>query len=156
VTHQAVEILRDGMISGRWVDTLPGRERLAKQLDISHQTIEEALRRCLQSLFRISPPTALIVGEDSILFAVRDHLANLGLIVPREISLICLDQNPKFSWCDPLIAHFVWDFTSINRRVVRWARNVALGRDDRRQTVTMARFVKGGTIGPVPTSHRSA
>ena len=36
------------------------------------------------------------------------------------------------------------------RRIVRWADNVARGKDDRRQTLTKAEFVEGGTIGPVP------
>jgi hypothetical protein len=49
-----------------------------------------------------------------------------------------------------MVAHFSWDTKSLNRRVVRWAKNVALGKDDRRQISTTAKFIKGGTIGPVP------
>jgi DNA-binding LacI/PurR family transcriptional regulator/biotin operon repressor len=112
----------------------------------------EGLRRCLDSLYRFTPPTVLITTEASILFAVRDYQARLGISAPGDVSLISLDQSPFFAWCDPLVAHFVWDARSINRRVVRWAKNVALGKDDRRQIFTTAKFIEGGTIGPAPNS----
>jgi DNA-binding LacI/PurR family transcriptional regulator len=110
----------------------------------------EGLHRCLESHFRTTPPTALISEEASILIAARDHLARRGIIAPRDVSLVCLDYDPSFDWCDPLVDHCIWDYDSIVRRVVRWAKNVARGKDDRRQTDSSARFVKGGTIGPAP------
>lgn len=108
----------------------------------------EGLHRCLESHFQISPRTALIAGEAPILLATRDHLARRGIIAPRDVSLICLEQDPWFAWCDPLVAHFTWDFAPIARRVVRWVKNVARAKDDRRQTAITARFVEGGMIGP--------
>lgn len=108
------------------------------------------LQRHLDTLFRHTPPTALMVSEPYLFIAVRDHLAQLGIIAPRDVSLISEDQDAAFSWCLPQVAHFQWDFTPIARRVVRWANNVARGKDDRRQTFSMARFIEGGTIGPAP------
>ena len=108
------------------------------------------LHSCLESYFKTTPPTALISEESAILLAVRDHLARRNIIAPRDVSLVCLDQDPSFNWCDPLVAHFTWDFAPIIRRVVSWAKNVARGKNDCRQTATMAKFVEGGTIGPVP------
>jgi hypothetical protein len=35
------------------------------------------------------------------------------------------------------------------RRVVRWAANVSHGKQDLRQSLTKAKFVPGGTIGPM-------
>ena len=110
----------------------------------------EKLRERLDSLFKISPPTALIAGEDCILTAVRDHLSRRGIIAPRDVSLICLGQNPHFSWCDPLVAHFVWDFKSLNRSVERWVKNLAIGKEDRHQKFITAEFIEGGSIGPAP------
>ncbi|MCE9520211.1 MAG: substrate-binding domain-containing protein [Verrucomicrobia bacterium] len=110
----------------------------------------EGLRRCLDSLYKVTPPTVLIVTEMSILLAVRDFQAQRGIIAPRDVSLISLDQNQFFKWCDPQVAHFVWDAKSLNRRVVRWAKHVAVGIEDRRQIFTKTSFVEGGTIGPAP------
>jgi DNA-binding LacI/PurR family transcriptional regulator/biotin operon repressor len=110
----------------------------------------EGLRRCLDSLYKVTPPTALITSETYIMLAMRDYLSRNGIISPRDISLISLDQSSFFTWSDPLIAHFEWDVRSINRRVVRWAKHVALGKEDRRQIFTTAKFIEGGTIGPAP------
>lgn len=108
------------------------------------------LHRCLESLFQVTPPTALIVEEIPTFLAVRDHLARRGIIAPRDVSLICLDHDPSFSWCDPLPTHFNAESAPLTRRIARWAGNVARGVEDRRQTFTHARFIEGGTIGPAP------
>ena len=65
------------------------------------------------------------------------------------VSLFCSDPDPAFAWCEPTISHIAWDSRPVVRRVVRWAANVSHGRDDRRQTLTKAEFVEGGTVGPV-------
>jgi len=109
------------------------------------------LHRCLESLFQVTAPTAIMVEEAPVFLAVRDHLARRGLIAPRDISLICLNPDVSFSWCDPQVTHFTYDYRSMIRRIVRWAKNAAQGKEDRRQTVTMARFIEGGTIGPAAT-----
>jgi DNA-binding LacI/PurR family transcriptional regulator/biotin operon repressor len=110
----------------------------------------EGLRLCLDSLYKITPPTAIISTEISILLSIRDYQAHHGVMSPRDVSLINLDSSPFFEWCDPMVAHFDWDIKSLNRRVVRWAKNVAFDKDDRRQVFIMAKFVEGGTIGPAP------
>ena len=110
----------------------------------------EGLHRCLESFFQVTPPTALIVEEIPTFLAVRDHLARRGIIAPRDVSLISLDFDPSFAWCDPLPTHFNADSAPLTRRIARWAGNVARGVEDRRQTFTLARFIEGGTMGPAP------
>jgi DNA-binding LacI/PurR family transcriptional regulator len=110
----------------------------------------EGLQRCLESLYKLTPPTALITSEIVIMIMMRDYLARRGIISPRDVSLISLDQSPVFTWSAPLIAHFQWDPKYLNRRVVSWVKNVALGKEDRKQIFTSAKFVDGGTIGPAP------
>jgi hypothetical protein len=82
--------------------------------------------------------------------AAKDHLARRGLLAPEHVSLICDDPDLTFGWCEPTIAHIAWDHRPIVRRVLHWAGNVARGRTDHRQSFTLARFVEGGTVGPVP------
>jgi DNA-binding LacI/PurR family transcriptional regulator len=110
----------------------------------------EGLHSCLESLFKVSPPTALLATEVPIMLATQNHLARRGIIAPRDVSLICHEFDPSFSWCDPQITHYTWDHLPISRHVVRWAKAVSLGRENKRQTVAMARFVENGTIGPAP------
>ena len=102
----------------------------------------------LDSLVGATPPTALILDETFLYNAAFHYLAKLGLRVPQDISLVCTDENTDFAWCEPSVAHISWDYRPVVRRVVRWAANVSHGKDDRRQTLTKAEFIEGGTIGP--------
>ena len=104
--------------------------------------------RLLQTLFRITPPTALIIDEAPFFVAAQQFLAGQELRVPGDVSLVCTDASPDFAWCQPPITHIRWDSRPVVRRIVRWAANVSHGRKDLRQTLTPAVFVRGGTIGP--------
>jgi DNA-binding LacI/PurR family transcriptional regulator len=102
----------------------------------------------LESLFKVSLPTAMIVDEVPFFLAVQQFLAGRGLRVPENVSLVCTDASPDFAWYRPSVAHIRWDSRPVVRRVVRWAANVSGGRQDLRQTLTPAEFVPGGTVGP--------
>lgn len=80
--------------------------------------------------------------------AAQQFLAGRGLRVPGDVSLVCTDADPALVWCQPSVAHIRWDSRPVVRRVVRWAANISHGKQDRRQTLTKAEFVSGGTIGP--------
>ncbi len=110
----------------------------------------EDLRRVLDELFRITPPTALIIDEAFLFHAAKEHLAHKGILAPEHISLICIDGDLTFEWCEPSVAHIQWASRPWVRRIVRWANNVSRGEDDRRQTITNVKFVDGGTVGPAP------
>jgi DNA-binding LacI/PurR family transcriptional regulator/DNA-binding transcriptional regulator YhcF (GntR family) len=103
----------------------------------------------LEALFQVTPPTALIVDESPFFIAARNFLAERGLRVPEDVSMVCTDADPAFDWCRTSIAHIRWDTGPVVRRVVRWADRVAHGMEDLRQRHTPAEFVAGGTIGPV-------
>lgn len=106
--------------------------------------------RCLGSLFRHTPPTAIVIDEVPHFFAAQLHLAQLGIIAPRDVSLICSDPNPAFNWCQTTVAHIDWDAEPMVRRMLRWADQVARGKEDRKQDYINAHFIEGGTVGPVP------
>lgn len=108
------------------------------------------LQRCLDSLFRNTPPTAMIIDEAFLFNVVQQHLARLGVVAPRDISLVCSDPYPTFAWHRPSIAHVRWDSRKVVQHVLRWANNVARGKPDREQHLTKATFVEGGTIGLAP------
>jgi DNA-binding LacI/PurR family transcriptional regulator len=108
------------------------------------------LQKLLNSLFRVTPPTAMIIEEAPLFFAVHQFLANRGIRVPQHVSLICTDADPAFTWCSPPISHIRWNPGPVIQRVVRWAARVRAGHRDIRQTLTPAEFVPGGTIGHVP------
>lgn len=110
----------------------------------------EELHHALDSLFRLTPPTALIIDDIALFFATMQHLAGIGIAAPDQVSLACTDSDPNFEWCRPHITHIAWDSGPVINRVVKWANNVSRGKDDRRETSAKAKLVIGGTIGPVP------
>lgn len=108
----------------------------------------DGFHRCLEELFRVTPPTALIVDEAPFFIATLLFCARNGLGVPEDVSLACCDSNPNFLCCKPPITHINWDIDPVVRRIVRWANHTSLGKDDCKQTNSKATFIEGGTIGP--------
>lgn len=107
-----------------------------------------SFHRCLDSLFRHTPPSALLISESALFFATQQYLSSKGLAAPRDVSLISLDHHPAFDWFEPEVSRIVVDTRRFVPRIVNWAENVANGREDRRETLIRAKFVEGGTIGP--------
>jgi len=108
------------------------------------------LCRCLDSLFAHTPPTALIFDEPQLFTAARLHLAQRGISSPDHVSIMCLDHDPGFAWCQLAVTHLAWDAKALVRRIQKWVDNVAAGREDHSQTFLKTEFIEGGTIGPVP------
>jgi DNA-binding LacI/PurR family transcriptional regulator len=105
--------------------------------------------QCLDSLFRHSPPTALIVHDNLIFPAVVHHLARMGLSAPQHVSLACTDSAPEFEWYRPPVTHIAWNRSAVVNRLVSWANQVSRGKNYRRFTLIRAKLVFGGTICPV-------
>ena len=102
----------------------------------------------LATLFRHTPPTALIIEETARFVAAAQFCARHHLDVPGQVSLICTDYDASLAWCHPSVAHMIWDTAPIVRRVVRWVAAVRRGHADRRTINFPAEFVDGGSIGP--------
>lgn len=109
----------------------------------------EGFQVLLGNLFRVTPPTALIVQEAFLFSAAHNFLARRGLRVPKDVSLICSDADSSFAWCVPAVSHIQWHSEPLLRRILSWAARVGTGKVDLRQTLTKAEFVEGGMIGPV-------
>ena len=107
----------------------------------------EGFQDCLASLFRMTPPTALIVDEADYFIATMQFLLQRGIRVPGDVSLVCTDDDPAFARCHPPISRIAWDSRPIVRRILRWASNVSRGKPDSTQTLCPSSFIPGGTVG---------
>jgi DNA-binding LacI/PurR family transcriptional regulator len=105
----------------------------------------QGLHDLLSSLFRVTPPTALIINEVPLYMAVQQFLAQKQLRVPEEVSLIADNADPTFAWFQPSVAHISWSPEPIVRRTLRWATSAQRGRADRSQIRYPAEFIAGGT-----------
>ena len=112
------------------------------------QEDKEGFNKIMNSLFKITPPTAIIADEAFMYTAVLQYLAEIGLRVPKDVSLICTDNDANFEWCEPSVSHIRWESRPVVRRIVRWANNISLGKKDTRQSAVLSDFVLGGTTGP--------
>ena len=115
------------------------------------QEDKEGFNKIMNSLFKITPPTAIIADEAFMYTAVLQYLAEIGLRVPKDVSLICTDNDANFEWCEPSVSHIRWESRPVVRRIVRWANNISLGKKDTRQSAVLSDFVLGGTTGPPPS-----
>lgn len=111
----------------------------------------EGLRDCLDSLFSLTPPTAIIVSLPDVYLSAYEHLLKMGLSAPKDISLACSLHDSVLSWMHPEVTHFQWDHKPIVQHIARWANSIALGKEDYRQRYVKSKLVEGGTIGPAPT-----
>ena len=114
------------------------------------QETADGLHGLLDNLFQFTPPSALLIDEAPLFVGVQQFLANRRILVPDQVSLVCNDASQDFAWCKPSVAHIHWESRPIVRRAVKWACNIARGKEDKTQTLTPAKFVTGGTIGPCP------
>lgn len=103
----------------------------------------------LTELFRLTPPTALIIEETSRFIAASQFLARRGIMVPEQVSLVCTDYDESLAWCHPPVAHMTWSIQPIVQRIVRWASAVRGGRSYLATTLFPTTFVPGGSTGPV-------
>lgn len=111
------------------------------------ETIDDLHAR-LDTLFRVTPPTALILDEVEFYVAAQHFLSQRGMKVPEDVSLVCNDGDPVFDWCKPPVSHIRWDSGLVVKRILGWAGKLSRGESDQRQTLTPAEFIRGGTIGP--------
>lgn len=114
----------------------------------------EGFQRILDSLFKITPPSAILAETLDLYLGTQQFLMHRGIRVPQQVSLVCTDSSEVFDWCRPSVACIRWDSGPLVRHVARWASNVASGKDDRRQSSIRAEFIEGGTIGPVQKQSR--
>lgn len=110
----------------------------------------EDLLQCVDKLFKHTPPTALFISQPRELHAIERHLAAQDIIAPRDVSLICTEQDSDFEWSRPLTSHFDWSVRPCINRIARWVANASRGNEDKRGSFTPVKFIEGGTIGPAP------
>ena len=112
---------------------------------------EQGLHIMLDSLFKLTPPTVIIINDKVTFSATLQFLLERGIRVPEDVSLMCHEFIDSFIWCEQAVAYIHWDWSPISRRLRNWMKNVSLNKEDTRQNLVKSSFVPGRTLGP-PTS----
>jgi len=106
-----------------------------------------SFKRCLENLTRHAPPSAIIIDEPALFIATQQFFAARGLSAPKDLSMICMQQDPYFDWCRPKISHFEWDGAPMLRRILQWSNHMACGKPDIKQLDISSDYVEGGSVG---------
>ena len=108
------------------------------------------LDELLSNLFRVTPPTALIIGDAVLFHSVQNHLSRRGINAPEDISFFCNDYDECFDWVTPTITHLKWDYRPTIRRAVQWLKNISERQEDTNVSYYNAKLIEGETIGHAP------
>ena len=100
----------------------------------------EGLSKCLDSLFRFTPPTSILVDDWVLLYAIQNYLLRKRGLAYRSLVCVCTDFHPSFQWCRPRIAHFYWDPVTVVQCAVAWLKNVGRGKNTVAQKLIKAEF----------------
>lgn len=108
----------------------------------------DGLQCLLARIFRVTPPTALIVDYANWLAGALDFLACRGLRVPEDVSLVCMNHDPTTAWHRPRIAHLGGSEVALAGVVLRWINSVARGRVEKKFIPMAAPFIRGDSTAP--------
>ncbi len=110
------------------------------------------LEALLESLFKVTPPTALVVWNANMLAGVLQFLANRRLRIPEDVSLVAFVADDVISWSFPGMTVCCAKqndekfFAALGRKL----REIARGKNKKERRLIPAIFIDGETIGPAP------
>jgi DNA-binding LacI/PurR family transcriptional regulator len=103
----------------------------------------------LSRLHQHTRPTAFIIDTAPLYVATHQFLSRKKLVVPEDVSLVCGDPDPAFTWQVPTVSHIEWCPDAVLRKLMNWVHHISRRRRNIRQHLTRASFIEGGSIGPV-------
>lgn len=107
----------------------------------------EGFHKLLESLFRFTPPTALILPESYLVHAAFQFFAQKGIKVPKDVSIISIEDCEDFKWSVLPITRFYHDWGKACNSVSKWIDFIHSGKPAPKQkTVYPAEFIEGGTL----------
>lgn len=109
------------------------------------------LRKLLDSLFALTPPTAILAWHPGVVTGALAFFAARGLSIPGDVSFFGFSDDPNNVWQMPgmRLAHFDFDEDSRLRHVRDWVEGVATGKPSSKSYTTPTGLIEGNTLGPV-------
>lgn len=109
----------------------------------------EGLRKLFESLFALTPPTAIICWHPDVLASALVFLAERRLSVPGHVSLFGFSESDFIPWQFPgmRIAHFKFDEEAWIQHIRKWINIVSAGKEPPRTFVNTTGLDEGTTIG---------
>ena len=117
---------------------------------VRHNDNVVQIGRLLNRLFNgMAPPTAMIVSRTFYTMTVLGHLGLIGKRIPKDVSVICRDDDPMFKYFVPSPAHYYINWNRFVRRAVQMTVGIDQGIFPRPASLRiMPRFVPGESLAP--------
>jgi DNA-binding LacI/PurR family transcriptional regulator len=154
VTEQAMRERKDSRMTAAYRAALkqagvtPGRYNMP-----DWEETPEGLRDLLKELFRITPPTALILSDHRVLLGTWAFLMERGLRVPADVSLVALEPDDiEVAWMLPEPGRIAVNYDSLGDMIQHWVESVSIGGAGPVALRQDALFFPGATIGPARAS----
>lgn len=111
----------------------------------------EGMNALLESLFRLTPPTALICQPFPATLATLAFCARRGLRIPEDISLMSYRRVETLAWQYPgmRLAHLGTRDIPCTRKMIEWLNSVARGAPENKRIFFPLSLEPGDTLGPV-------
>ena len=108
------------------------------------------LESVLQELFKVTPPTAVIVTMHTYQLALMTFLQSRRLRVPEDVSVVAGYEDAKLDWMLPKMATFRVHQEKIVRRIIRWVDARARGRPVAGCVTFDVDYVPGDSVADPP------
>lgn len=107
----------------------------------------EGFHDLLESLFRFTPPTALILPEPFFVHSAIQFFATKGIKVPKDVSVVSSEDCMDFHWTLPKVARFNPDRGKAGEMAAEWVEKVRKGFPaPKKKTSYPVEFIDGGTL----------
>jgi DNA-binding LacI/PurR family transcriptional regulator len=106
----------------------------------------EVMVGLLRKQWRKQAPDALILLDSRELLAADGFFREMGIEIPRDLSVVILSQNSILDWHQPTITHFEHPVKLMARTIARWVTHGRPSFDLEAITEVRARWVEGKSV----------
>jgi LacI family transcriptional regulator len=157
VGHRRIAVLTPGRLSTPdrpaevVVHKVAGELGIDAQLHTSPNDLDGAAAVAAQVLRADERPTAFFCLADSMAYGVYAAARELGLRVPRDVSVLGYDDNEVSRLLDPPLSTYRWPVDALVRAVVeRTVHAIDTGKHARRKVLTPTAQPRGSLAPPPP------
>ena len=125
--------------------SVPGDAELVRSGDL---LVESGYTGTIDLLHLREPPTALVLASDLMALGALRAAGELGLRVPRDLSLVGMDDIPLASWMSPPLTTVHVPARALGRRGLQMLLEARAPDAEPRRLVLPTRLVVRGSTGP--------
>src|SRR5262249_3743282 len=124
----------------------------ADAMIIYHEETVNSVTNAVRRILKLQPaPTAMLVVHPHYYLAVASRLAQLGVRVPEQISMISRDDDPYLSFYVPAPARYVFSPHQMAKSLLRPVLDLLEGNAvTQRASLIMPEFFSGESVAAPP------